>query len=185
MFPPARIRGSSLRVVRWDMHAVTQVSHEHHALLHDYVERLYALANGLCPDCLDTPGALAEMDELQELEQGLRQNLMPHMEAVEAAVYPTLERIMDDRQVSAPMRHEHDDIRQLFGRFSEIISRRGETFDRYSVLALRRAMLKLHVLLKTHIDEEELYLPILEDRLTPEGEAALGRALDHLAAARL
>ena len=46
-------------------------------------------------------------------------------------------------------------------------------------------MLRLHVLLKAHLDEEELYLPILEDRLTPDGEAALGRALDHLAAAGL
>jgi iron-sulfur cluster repair protein YtfE (RIC family) len=167
------------------MHAVTAISHEHHALLRDYVERLYILANSLCPDCLDTPGAVAEMDQLRELEQGLRRNLMPHMEAVETAVYPTLERIMDDRHTSAPMRHEHDDIRYLFGRFAEIIGHPDEQFDRYSVLALRRAMLKLHVLLKTHIDEEELYLPILEERLTPEGEAALGRALDHLAAARL
>jgi iron-sulfur cluster repair protein YtfE (RIC family) len=167
------------------MHAVTDISHEHHALLREYVESLYMLANALCPDCLDTPGALAEMDQLRELEQGLRHNLMPHMEAVEAAVYPTLERIMDDRQTSAPMRHEHDDIRQLLARFTEIIDRPDDVFDRYSVLALRRAMLKLHVLLKTHIDEEELYLPILEDRLTPEGEAALGRALDHLAATRL
>jgi hypothetical protein len=46
-------------------------------------------------------------------------------------------------------------------------------------------MLRLHVLLKTHLDEEDLYLPILEDKLTTSGAAALGRALDHLAAARL
>jgi hypothetical protein len=39
------------------MHALSDISHEHHALLHDYVQRLYALANGLCPDCLDTPPA--------------------------------------------------------------------------------------------------------------------------------
>jgi hypothetical protein len=50
------------------------------------------------------------------------------------------------------------------------------------VLALRRVLLRLHALLKTHLSEEELYIPILEDRLTPAEEAALARALDHLAA---
>ncbi len=167
------------------MHAVSRVSHEHHAVLRGYVEGLYALASSLCPDCIDTPGALAEIDELRQLQQGLREQLMPHMDAVEAAVYPTLERIMHDRQTSAPMRQEHQEIRDLVGHIGDIVDRPDQLMDRYSVLALRRVMLKLHVLLKAHICEEELYLPILEDRLTPEGEAALGRALDHLAAASL
>ncbi len=50
-----------------------------------------------------------------------------------------------------------------------------------TVLALRRVLLRLYVLLKTHLSEEELYLPILEDRLTSSEEGALARALDHLA----
>ena len=167
------------------MHAVSKVSHEHHAILREHIEDLYGLANSLCPDCLDTPGALAEIKELRGLERGLREQLVPHMDAVEAAVYPTLERIMNDRQMSAPMRDEHREIRRLVERIGDIVDRPDQLMDRYSVLALRRVMLKLHVLLKSHLIEEELYLPILEDRLTPEGEAALGRALDHLSSARL
>ena len=57
--------------------------------------------------------------------------------------------------------------------------------DRMAVLALRRVLLRLYVLLKTLPSEEELYIPILEDRLTPAQEAALARALDHLATERL
>lgn len=53
------------------------------------------------------------------------------------------------------------------------------------MLALRRVLLRLYALLKTHLAEEELHIPILEDRLTPAHEAALARALDHLAAERL
>jgi Hemerythrin HHE cation binding domain len=165
------------------MRALSVVSRRHHALLHDHVQRLYALANALCPDCLDTPGVLAELAELGELERGLREMLMPHMDAVEAAVYPTLERILDEREVSAPMRLEHAEIRRYVDRLGTIVGGPDRTFDRGSVLALRRVMLRLHELLRTHLDAEETYLPILEEGLTPQGEAALGRALDHLVAA--
>jgi len=166
------------------MLTLSHVSHEHHELLRTYVQRLYELANCLCPDCLDTSGCLAEMTELREVERGLREMLIPHMNAVEAAVYPSLERIMNDREASAPMRQEHEEIRRLVERIGRIVD--GDaSVDRATVLALRRLMLRLHVLLKTHLDEEELYLPILEDRLTSEAEAALARALDHLAATRL
>ena len=33
--------------------------------------------------------------------------LIPHMEAVEAAVYPTLERLLAGREAIMPMREEH------------------------------------------------------------------------------
>ncbi len=167
------------------MHALSNVTHEHHAVLRDYSQRLCALTYCLCPDCIDTLGAIAELGELREVQQGLREKLIPHMDAVEAAVYPTLERIMDDRQISIPMLHEHQEIRRLVERLGTIVDRADVELDRYSVLALRRLMLRLHVLVMAHLDEEELYLPILEDRLTPEAEAALGRALDHLATAPL
>jgi iron-sulfur cluster repair protein YtfE (RIC family) len=166
------------------MLTLSHVSHEHHELLRSYVRRLYELADCLCPDCLDTPGLLAELADLREVEHGLREGLIPHMNAVEAAVYPSLERIMNDRDASAPMRQEHEEIRRLVDRIGSIVDRDAPV-DRVTVLALRRVMLRLHVLLKTHLDEEELYLPILEGRMTPDAEAALARALDHLAAVRL
>jgi hypothetical protein len=167
------------------MRTLSAVTHEHDVLLRDYVNRLYAMADCLGCDCLDTVGVVAGVAALRELERGLRERLLPHMDAVEAAVHPTLERIMDDREASAPMRHEHEEIRRLVAKLGDIIDSIDDGIDRASVLMLRRVMLRLHVLLRTHLDEEELYLPILEDRLTPEGEAALARALDHMAEAHL
>lgn len=134
---------------------------------------------------LDTVGVLAGFAELRALERWLREMLVPHMDAVEAAVYPTLDRLVDERHGSLPMRLEHDEIRRLVTRFSTVIDTAEKHLDRGCVLALRRVMLRLHVMLRTHLDEEELYLPILEDRLTPDDEMALVRALDHLASARL
>jgi hypothetical protein len=167
------------------MRTLSAVTHEHDVLLRDYVNRLYAMADCLGCDCLDTVGVVAGVAALRDLEQGLRERLLPHMDAVEAAVHPTLERIMDDREASAPMRHEHEEIRRLVARLGDIIDSIDDCIDRASVLMLRRVMLRLHVLLRTHLDEEELYLPILEDRMTAEGEAALARALDHMAEVHL
>lgn len=162
-----------------------QVLNEHHARLRSYVDRLYAPVDCLGGDCPNAREVSAELAELRGLLWALKEQLIPHMEAVEAAVYPTLERIMSDRETRSPMRAEHEEIRQLVASVGEIVDSAGSRFDRGGVLALRRLMLRLHVLLKTHLEEEDLYLPILEDKLTPAGAEALARAVGHLAAARL
>lgn len=167
------------------MNVLEQVMNEHHERLHSYVDRLYELADCLGGDCLDTSEVTDQLAELQALLRGLKDQLIPHMEAVEAAVYPTLERIMSDRETSSPMRVEHEEIRRLVASICEIVGTAETDLDRGVVLALRRLMLRLHVLLKTHLEEEDLYVPILEDRLTPAAAEALARALDHMAAARL
>jgi hypothetical protein len=81
---------------------------------------------------------------------------------------------------------EHEEIRRLvaaLGRATSVDA--AATIDRASVLTLRRVLLRLYVLLKAHLSEEELYLPVLEGRLTAAEEAALARALDHLVSERL
>jgi hemerythrin-like domain-containing protein len=107
------------------------------------------------------------------------------METVEAAVYPTLERLLADTQTTAPMAREHVEIRRLVGAIGEFAEHPQSHADRGAVLALRRVLLRLYALLKSHLSEEELYIPILEDNLTPAQEAALARALDHVASERL
>jgi Fe-S-cluster formation regulator IscX/YfhJ len=107
------------------------------------------------------------------------------MDAVEAAIHPTLERLLADRQAAVPMAVEHAEIRRLVAALGAFADDPAAHADRMAVLALRRVLLRLHTLLKTHLSEEELYIPILEDRLTPAHEAAIARALDHLAAERL
>jgi hypothetical protein len=46
-------------------------------------------------------------------------------------------------------------------------------------MALRRALYRLHSLLKVHLAEEELYLEVLERRLSDEEKDVLARSLDH------
>ncbi|MFH0750868.1 MAG: hemerythrin domain-containing protein [Chloroflexota bacterium] len=161
------------------------MSHEHHERLWHYVNRLNVLADCMNSDCLDTAQMTERLPELRELHHGLISQLIPHMDAVETAVYPTLERLMADRRTIAPMAGEHDEIRRLVAALGEFADHPEAHADRGAVLGLRRVLLRLYALLKTHLAEEELYIPVLEDRLTPAQEAALARALDHLAAERL
>ncbi len=164
---------------------LTKVSHEHHDLLWRYVNQLNDLADCLNCDCLDAGQLVTRLPELREVHDGLTSRLIPHMEAVEAAVYPTLERLVADRQTNVPMAAEHQEIRRLVAAIGTFAAGDPAHANRLGVLALRRHLLRLHMLLKTHLSEEELYIPILEDRLTPPEEAALARALDHLATERL
>jgi iron-sulfur cluster repair protein YtfE (RIC family) len=165
---------------------LTRVSHEHHDLLWSYVNELNDLADWLNCDCLDRAGLISRLPQLREAYRGLRDHLIPHMEAVEAAVHPTLERLLAERATTIPMAAEHQEIRRLVDALAQYASDEPPMpADRVSVLALRRILLRLYGLLKTHLSEEELYIPVLEDRLTTAEEAALARALDHLASERL
>jgi hypothetical protein len=167
------------------MQPLTRISHEHHDRMWRSVNHLHDLAECLSCDCLDSGRLEAQLPELRETVEGLNTLLVPHMEAVEAAVHPTLERILDDRARVVPMRAEHQEIRRLVATLGEFAANPAGHADRIAVLAMRRVLLRLYALLSTHLAEEELYIPILEDRLSPPEEAALARALDHLAAERV
>ncbi len=161
------------------MQPLTAVSHEHHHLLRHYVGLLNDLADCLGCDCLDTAGLVGHLPLLREAHDGLTDHLIPHMETVEAAVFPTLDRLAASSGTTVVMVKEHREISRLVARLGLFMEDLPSHVDRSSVLALRRILLRLHALLKTHLAEEELYIPILEDRLTPVEEAALARALDH------
>jgi len=163
------------------MQPLTAVSHEHHHLLWHYVGLLDDLAECLDCDCLDTGGLADRLPLLREAHEGLTAHLVPHMDTVEAAVFPTLERLATPGGTTVPMVAEHREIRRLVARLGSFIEDPLSHTDRVAVLTLRRILLRLHALLAAHLAEEELYIPILEDRLTPVEEAALARALDHQA----
>ncbi len=167
------------------MQQLTKVSHGHHDRLWGYVNQLDEMADCLDADCLDSARMESGLQQLRELHEGLTSQLLPHMEAVEAAVHPTLERILGDAEVAAAMTGEHEEIRRLVAMLEGFVADSTAHQDRAAVLGLRRVLLRLYSLLKTHLAEEELYIPILEDRLTPAQEAAIARALDHVAAERL
>jgi len=157
------------------MSALTRTSAEHRKKLNSHVDGLPALA--------DQIGKVPAADlavGLSDVYDFLVENLIPHMEAVEASVYPELDRLLSDSGAMAPMAREHKEIRALIDELGRLRGRMHEAEPKgIDSIALRRVLYRLHALLKVHLAEEELYLPVLEHSVGPEEAVELARALDH------
>jgi hypothetical protein len=150
-------------------------SQAHHATLMPHVDRLHTLAEMVGRvEC-------SALHELYNTELGfVVGTLLPHMAAVEGALYGRLETLMGPRHTMAPMREEHEIVRGLIdelGRFQ--VHEDQCTWSEMEGLELRRALYRLHALLKVHLAEEEQYLAVLDRSLPAADKDALARALDH------
>jgi hypothetical protein len=150
-------------------------SDEHHAQLVPHVDRLLALAEAVGHvEC-------SSLHALFEEEYGfVTGQLVPHMETIEQNLYDRIERELAGHHSLAPMREEHRTIHRLvdeLGRYRNHAD--GCTWSAVEGMALRRALYRLHALLKVHLAEEELYLEVLERNLDDAEKDALARSLDH------
>ena len=162
------------------MKTLPAVSHEHHERLMAIVDELNSMADCSDGDCLDTSRLVEARPAIEQIHRDLTTLLIPHMDAVEAAVYPTLERLLAGREAIVPMRAEHAEIRRLTGIIGHFVEHPEGHIDRGVVLLMRRCLLRLYAILKAHLAEEELYEPILEDRLTAQEAVELAHSLDHV-----
>ena len=148
---------------------------EHHAQLIPHVDRLLTLAEMV--GHVDCAALHAGFETEYAFIVG---QLLPHMDAMESALYGQLERLMEGRHSMAPMRAEHAAVRQLveeLGRYRTHVD--DCTWSAIEGMALRRALYRLHALLKVHLAEEELYLGVLERNLSEAEVARLADSLDH------
>jgi len=157
------------------MDPLSHASHEHHDRLIPHVEQLARLAQmideGITPEFLEA----CEAEHRFIVGQ-----LLPHMEAIETTLYGELDRLMEGRHSMAPMRREHAELRRLIestGQYHDLV-----TTGRLGVaeaMGLRRALYRLHALLRVHLAEEELYLRVLEGNLGEAEKDELARGIDH------
>ncbi|HLB44174.1 MAG TPA: hemerythrin domain-containing protein [Candidatus Limnocylindrales bacterium] len=151
------------------------VAREHHERLLRHVDQMPAIAE------LMERGATDELRfALGEMCDFMTELLVPHMEAAERAIYPELERVLQNRHSMTPMRREHTEIRSGV---AELVRLRG-IVDRPPLsvkdqVALRRIVFRLYGLLKVHLAEELLYAEIVEHGASPEAEQALAAAMEH------
>ena len=154
--------------------SLPQVAHDHHERLLEHVNRIPADA-----DALLTAKPDAALSSIRETRAFLTGTLLPHMEAAERALYPQLERMFQNRHSMAPMRREHDRIRELVGDFGALVDKDAGTVSLGRTLALRRVLFQLYALLKVHLGEEEAYLRIVERGVTDDIADAVTAALEH------
>lgn len=157
------------------MQSLRTTSQDHHDRLQPHVDRLLVLAEMVGTVDCSAIHALFEDEYAFIVGQ-----LVPHMEAIEATLYDRLERLMGGRHSMAPMRQEHEAMARLveeLGRYRDHIE--GCAWSAVEGMALRRALYRLHALLKVHLAEEELYLGVLDQNLSDEEKDVLARGIDH------
>jgi hypothetical protein len=154
--------------------SLPQAAHQHHERLLERVNGIPAMADALLTSKPEE--ALASIAEMRGFLTG---TLLPHMEAAERALYPQLERMFQNRHSMAPMRREHDRIRELAGQFGTLVDEDAGHVSLGRTLALRRVLFQLYALLKVHLAEEEAYLRIVERGVSDDIADAVTAALEH------
>ena len=160
------------------MLSLPDTSHEHHEQIEPHVDRLPELAEMIGRV---TPDEFSR--SFQEECSFIIGRLVPHMEAIEGTLYGRLEQIMSGRHSMAPMRHEHEQLRALFGslcQYSELVAE--GTMTPGDEIGLRRVLYRLFAMLKVHLAEEELYLGVLDHNLSADDKDLLARGIDHASA---
>lgn len=147
------------------MNTLTQPLRDEHKELYPSVDRIRFVA--------ETIGELpvAEIRRgVDEVYNFLANDLKPHAEAEDAALYPVVQRALGSPDATKTMSRDHIEV----GRYIEelAILKNGLTGDVLTpeqAASLQRVLYGVYALLKVHFaKEEEVYLPILDQHLTPE-----------------
>ena len=157
------------------MNTLTQPLREEHKELFPHVDRIRQVAEliGEAP-IADIRGGVEEVYDF------LANHLKPHAEAEEAALYPVVQKVLGSPDATKTMSRDHVEVGYYI---KELASLRngltGEALTTVQVKSLRRVLYGVYGLVKVHFaKEEEVYLPILDQHLTPETARELFEAME-------
>lgn len=123
-------------------------------------------------DHLDGNTITADVERLATVVDFLQRHLLRHAAAEEAALYPIVGWTIGNPEATATMSRDHREIARLTAELAELVD---AARDRAANLeALRRTLYGLHAIVVLHFaKEEEVYLALLDERLTPHDAARL------------
>ncbi|HKV56801.1 MAG TPA: hemerythrin domain-containing protein, partial [Ktedonobacteraceae bacterium] len=154
---------------------LTQPLRDEHKELLPHIELLRTVA-----DAIGTAPIESIRGDVDEIYTFLTQHLAPHAQAEEHALYPTVSRLMGAAEATATMIHEHRAIlryTQELGEFRQHLS--DTSLSETGGQALRRVLYGLYALVREHFaKEEEIYLPLLDTRLTAQEALYMFEALE-------
>ena len=148
----------------------TQPLRDEHKELWPHVEVLRSTADAIG----ESPVELIQRG-VDEVYDFLAHHLVPHAQAEEAALYPTVQKLMGAPQATATMSRDHVEVGRLVDELAGLRSGlAGGTLRPEQARALRRVLYGLYALLGVHFaKEEEVYLPLLDERLSASEAAAM------------
>ena len=160
------------------MTTLTQPLRDEHKELFPSVDQIRQVAELIG----DAP--IAEIQRgVEEVYDFLANHLKPHAEAEEAALYPVVQKVLGSPDATKTMSRDHVEV----GRYIEELASlkkgiSGATLNAEQVKSLRRVLYGVYALVKLHFaKEEEVYLPILDQRLTPESAQEMFEAMEDAA----
>jgi iron-sulfur cluster repair protein YtfE (RIC family) len=149
------------------MDTITQPLRDEHRELLPKIERIRRVADavGLVPTEI-------LRDRVREVRSFLAHELIPHARAEDVVMYPVVARVMGAPEATATMRHDHVEVAGLAEELAALEPELSAPALPLEVeQALRRILYGLYALVKVHfVEEEEIYLPLLDERLD-EAEA--------------
>lgn len=157
------------------MKTLTQPLRDEHKELFPQVDRIRQVA-----DLIGEATIVDIRNSVEEVYDFLANHLKPHAEAEEAALYPVVQKVLGSPDATKTMTRDHVEV----GRYiDELAVLKDGLTDKpltpEQATSLRRVLYSVYGLVKVHFaKEEEVYLPILDQRLTPESAQEMFEAME-------
>jgi iron-sulfur cluster repair protein YtfE (RIC family) len=163
---------------RNEMPQLTQPLRDEHKELLPHIELLRTVA-----DSIGTAPRESVQQGVEETYQFLIHHLIPHAQGEERALYPIVGRLMGAPEATATMSRDHVEVGRLTEELGSLRSHLdGASVGASQVQALRRVLYGLYAIVRVHFaKEEEVYLPILDARLTAEEASRMFEAMERAA----
>jgi iron-sulfur cluster repair protein YtfE (RIC family) len=160
------------------MASITQPLRDEHKELYPYVE-IIRQAGDTVNESLTTMAH----EKIEAVYHFLTHQLIPHAQAEEQALYPMVQKVMGAEQSTATMSRDHQEIERLTEELDKLRVHRSQlSVTSIQAMALRRILYGLYTLVKLHFaKEEEIYLPLLDAKLTAEDARAMFEHMEAVA----
>lgn len=155
------------------MNTFTQPLRDEHKELISHIEKILEVADSI-------PEAPLEQirDGVKEVYEFLAYHLIPHAQAEDAALYPAVQKALGSLDSTRTMSRDHIEV----GHYITELAQLQQDLLPHNFKALQRVLYGLYALVKVHFaKEEEVYLPILEERLTAEEATRMFEAMENAA----
>jgi hemerythrin-like domain-containing protein len=162
------------------MTTLTQPLRDEHKELMPHVKTLQ-----LAGEAIQETLTASDRARIDEACMFLTHHLIPHAQAEEKALYPVVQKVMGAEKATATMSRDHVEIGKLTQELELLRSKiAGANITVKQANALRNVLFGLHAIVKLHFaKEEEVYLPLLDSRLTAEEAQAMFSAMETAAQA--
>jgi iron-sulfur cluster repair protein YtfE (RIC family) len=156
------------------MRTPTEPLRQEHRHIRPRLTAIRALA-----DRIEEIPADALSSELRATVAFLDAGLIPHALAEDQFLYPAVAELMGTEDATATMSRDHLEIARLAEQLRHLSLRFRQQPTRRLRRDLRRVLYRLEVIVGLHLDkEEEIYLPLLDARLTEAQVAEIFQSMN-------